>query len=399
MPYYIGDVIKESRRLQARTPEEFAKQGVTVRLNTMVEGIEIDKAQVRLKGGERVPYDVLVVATGTTATAPDIPGTDLEGVFTLKTLTDGITIKRYIEENSCRRGVIVGAGFIAMEMSEAFRLRGMETRVVYRGELPVKKWDQAFSKRVLDEIQRNEVSFLTGRSPLAIEKSDNGALRLITNDGDVEGDIIILALGTKPETALAHDAGIALGKSGALQVNFSQRTNMEEVYSVGDCAEVFHRISKHWVNLPLGDIANRQGRVAGRNIGGYPMIFPGVVGSQCFKIFNLQVAATGLDERDAVRSGYNPESAIIKGSYIARSMSSEAELDLKLIADKSTGRLLGAQAIGAGGAVDRINTLSACLWAEMDLDQIGYMDLAYSPPFGGAWDVIQTAAQILKKKL
>ncbi len=399
MPYYIGDVIKDSRMLQARTPEEFAKQGITVRLHTTVEAIETDKAQVLLNGGEQVPYDVLVVATGTTATKPDIPGIDLEGVFILKNLTDGIAIKRYIERNSCRSAVIVGAGFIAMEMSEAFRLRGMETKVVYRGELPVKKWDQVFSKRVLDEIQRNEVSFLTGKSPLAIEKSNNDALRLITNNGDVEGDIIILALGTKPETVLAAEAGIALGKSGALQVNFSQRTNTEAVYAVGDCAEVFHRISKSWVSIPLGDIANRQGRVAGRNIGGQPMIFPGVVGAQCFKIFDLQVAATGLDERDAVRSGYHPVSTIVKGSYIARSMSSDASLDLKLIADKSTGRLLGAQAVGTGGAVSRINTLSACLWAEMDLDQIGYMDLAYSPPFGGAWDVMQTAAQVLKKKL
>ena len=153
------------------------------------------------------------------------------------------------------------------------------------------------------------------------------------------------------------------------------------------------------MNIPLGDIANKQGRVAGRNIAGYPMIFPGIVGAQSFKVFDLEVAMTGLDEKTAEKSGYSPASSIIWGNPVARSLSGDQKLGLKLIADRGSGKLLGAQAAGRSGAVSRINILSACLWSGMGLDEIGYMDFAYSPPFGGAWDVIHTAAQLLEKKL
>ena len=401
MPYYIGDVIKDAKNLIARTPEKFAETGVDIRLNTTVEEIDIRKGEIRTAGGDRLPYDVLVMGTGSTATMPPIPGIELEGVFKLKTLRDGIAIKAYIDEKLCTRAVIVGAGFIAMEMCEGLRKRGIETQVVYRGELPVKKWDPEFSKVVLDEITGHGVSFLTHRTPEGIERAADGSLRLMTSGGTIETDMIIFALGVKPETELARAVGLTIGESGAIKVDFSQRTSMESVFAVGDCCEVYHRVSKEWVNIPLGDIANKQGRIAGSNIGGTPMIFPGVVGAQCFKVFGLEVAATGLDERAAIKSGYHPVSNLIWGTFVARSLSggSQPRIGLKLIADRSTGKLLGAQAVGGGGAVSRINTLSACLWAEMDLAQIGFMDLAYAPPFGGAWDIIQTGAQILGRKL
>ena len=168
---------------------------------------------------------------------------------------------------------------------------------------------------------------------------------------------------------------------------------------MGDCCESYNRVSKKWAHIPLGDMANKQGRVAGRNIAGYPMVFPGIVGAQSFKIFNLEVAMTGLDEKEAEKSGYSPAGNIIWGTPMARSMNRGQKLGLKLIADRDSGKLLGAQAVGQSGAVSRINVLSACLWSGMGLDEIGYMDLAYSPSFGGAWDMIHTAAQILEKKL
>jgi len=287
-----------------------------------------------------------------------------------------------------------------MEMSEALTNLGLETSVVYRGELPVKKWDPGFSKMILEEINENKVCFIPHRTPVAIEKGGaESSLRLITNDGEIEADLILCALGVKPSTKLAEEIGLQLGETGAVKVNFSQRTSREEVYAVGDCCEVFHRVSGDWVYMPLGDVANKQGRVAGHNIGNYPMTFPGIVGAQSFKIFGLEVAATGIDERGATRSGYHPVSTIISGTPIAKSMSRGQKLGLKLIADKYSGKLLGAQAVGQGGAVSRINTLSACLWSGMNLDEIGYIDLAYSPPFGGAWDPIQIAAQALRRKL
>ncbi|TFG92134.1 MAG: hypothetical protein E4H15_04385, partial [Syntrophobacterales bacterium] len=388
-----------SKNLIARTPEKFEETGIQVRLNTRVEEIEVDRGTVLLAGGERIPYDILVVATGAEATLPEIPGTDLDGVFVLRNLRDGLNIKEYIKSNQCRTAAIVGAGFIAMEMGEALKSLGLETRIVYRGELPVKKWDPGFSAVVLEELTNNGVTFMAHQSPVAVEKGSQARLSLVTDKEKIETDIIIFAFGVKADTGLAREAGIVVGESGAIRVDSSQRTSREEVFAAGDCCESYHRVSKRWVHIPLGDIANKQGRVAGRNIGGYPTIFPGIVGAQSFKVFALEVAMTGLDERGAQQSGYAPATTIIWGNPVARSMGGGQKLGLKLIADRTSGKLLGAQAVGQGGAVSRINTLSACLWSGMGLDEIGYMDLAYSPPFGGAWDMIHTAAQVLKKQL
>lgn len=400
MPYYIGDVIGDWKKLIARTPEKFEETGVKVRVSSPVGEIDSRKGEVRLENGETLPYDDLVLATGARATMLDIPGTEREGVFVLKTLRDGIDIKNYINEKACRKAIIIGAGFISMEMTEGLRNLGIETEVIYRGERPVSRWDPEFSKLVLDELVKNSVSFIGNTLPVAIEGGSEYALRLITDNGSHEGDLILMALGVRPNTELARYADIEIGKTGALHVDFSQRTSKERIYAVGDCAEVYHRVSNEWVHIPLGDIANKQGRVAGSNIGGNLKEFQGVVGAQSFKVFGLELAATGLDERAAQRSGFDTASMIIWGTPVARSMNlNKDRLGLKLVADRKTGKFLGAQAIGESGAVGRINTLSACLWAGMDLDDVGYLDLAYSPPFGGAWDPIQIAAQALKKRL
>ena len=203
----------------------------------------------------------------------------------------------------------------------------------------------------------------------------------------------------RPDARLAHEAGLVIGESGAIRVDSSQHTSHKAIFAVGDCCESYHRVSKKWVHVPLGDIANKQGRVAGRNIAGYPMVFPGIVGAQSFKVFGLEVAMTGLDEKAAEKIGYSPAGNIIWGNPVAGSMGGGLRLGIKLIADRSSGKLLGAQAVGQSGAVSRINILSTCLWSGMGLDEIGYLDFAYSPPFSGAWDVIHTAAQVLEKKL
>jgi NADPH-dependent 2,4-dienoyl-CoA reductase/sulfur reductase-like enzyme len=207
-----------------------------------------------------------------------------------------------------------------------------------------------------------------------------------------------MAIGVKPDVQLAKSLGLNIGKTGAIAVNFAQQTYLENVYAVGDCCESFHKVSRRWVNIPLGDIANKQGRVAGRNIGGKPITFNGIVGAQSFRLFNLECAATGLSEKEALDAGYSPVSNITWGSAMAPALGMR-KIGLKLIADKSSGMLLGAQAVGVAGVVGRINTLSVALWAGMDLDQIGYLDLAYAPPFSAAWDIIHNAAQALGRSI
>jgi NADPH-dependent 2,4-dienoyl-CoA reductase/sulfur reductase-like enzyme len=399
MPYYIGDVIKEENKLIARTPEKFRETGIDVRINTRVEEVDEKAGRLRLSDGTALPYDILVLGTGTTALMPGIPGEDLEGVFTLKKYTDALRIKARLRDLPCRKAIIVGAGFIGMEMSEAIRNLGIETQVFHRGNLPVNRWDPEFGKVILAEIERHEVGFVTDVETRAVEKGKEYHLRLITNRGEEEADLILMAVGIRPNTELAVRMGLPLGKTGAIRVNFSQQTPRENVYAVGDCAESFHRVSRRWVNIPLGDIANKQGRVAGGNIGGGNMIFPGIVGAQSFKVFDLEVAATGLDEREAAEVGFHPASTLIWGNSTGGSMPGNKKLGLKLIADRATGKLLGAQAVGEMGAVSRINTLSAALWAGLPLDDAAWMDLAYSPPFGGSWDPIHIAAQQLRRQI
>lgn len=400
MPYYIGDVIKEERRMIARTQEQFAKSGVDVQLNTRVESVDGDKGVIRLSNNKTVPYDILVMATGSEAFMPDIPGIDREGVFKLKSLTDAIQIKSFISEKKCRKAVVVGAGFIAMEMSEALTLRGLKTQLVYRGERPVRNWSPEFSEMVFDELSAHDVDFITHERPLAVEQgSGDYPLRLVTENCSLNADIILFALGVKPNIKLARELGLVIGSSGAIQVNFSQQTSQENVYAAGDCCEAYNKVSRTWGSYPLGDVANKQGRVAGAVIGGGAMSFPGIVGAQSFKIFELDVAITGLTEDEAIQHGFHPVSTTISGTPIARSLNAGQKLKLKLIADRYTRKLLGAQAAGNGGTVGRINVLSASLWNDMDIDEIGYIDLAYSPYFSGPWDPIQIAAQALVRKL
>jgi NADPH-dependent 2,4-dienoyl-CoA reductase/sulfur reductase-like enzyme len=399
MPYYIGDVIKDEKKLIARTPEKFRETGVDVRIDSRVEEIDGKAGDVRLTDGTKLPYDILVLGTGTTSLTPGIPGEDREGVFTLKKFTDALRIKAWLRETSCRKAIIVGAGFIGMEMSEAIRNLGIETQVFHRRNLPVNRWDPEFSQVILEEIRRHKVDFVADTEARSVEAGKDHRLRLVTNHGGAEADMILMAVGIRPDVTLAKQMGLPLGQTGAIRVNFSQRTPKEGVYAVGDCCESYHRISGRWVNIPLGDIANKQGRVAGRNIGGGAMVFPGIVGAQSFKIFDLEVAATGLTEREAAESGFHPVGMLSWGNAIAGSMPGNTKLGLKLIVDRATGKLLGAQAVGKAGAVSRINTLSAALWSGMTLDDVGWLDLAYAPPVGPAWDLIHTTAQALKRKL
>ncbi len=399
MPYYIGDVIKDYKKLVIRTPEDFKKSGVDVKIKTRAESIDAKKGEVRLSDGTALPYDILVMATGADAAHLGLPGEDMEGVFFFRKLTDGLKMKTFLDSKPCRKAVIIGAGYIGMEMCEAFRTLGIETQVIDILPRPVLRWDAEFVKVVLEELSKNQVQFLPSTKPLAIEKGKDYALRLVTDKGNIEADLILIGVGTKKGTELAESMGLKMGESGAIKVDFSQQTSMENVYAVGDCCEVFHRVIGKWVYFPLGDVANKQGRTAGQNIGGAPSEFPGVVGAQSFKLFKLEVAATGLTEEEATKYGFEPLSTIISGLPVGRPMAKGEKLGLKIIADKRTGKLLGAQAIGEKGAVTRINSLSVALWSGLTLEQIGYLDLAYAPPFGGAWDAIHIAAQTLMRKL
>lgn len=397
-PYFIGDIIKDENKLVARTPEEFRRRGMEVQLDTEVVNINPNANVVETRDNLMLPYDYLVIGTGTSAFIPDIPGRDFPGVYSLRNLEDAIHIKTWLRENKTKKVIIIGGGFIGLEMSEALHAAGIATTIIHKDTLPANRWDPEFASVILEELQAHGVEFIGNAEAKAIEKIKETSLKVATDKGTWNAEMLLLAVGVRPNTSLAKTAGIAIGKTGAISVNFAQQTSMENVYAVGDCCESWHRVSRRWVNIPLGDIANKQGRVAGRNIGGKPVTFEGIVGAQSFRLFNLECAATGLSEQEASDAGYAPVSNITWGSAMAPAMGTK-KIGLKLIADKSSGKLLGAQAVGVAGVVGRINALSVALWAGLDIDEIGYIDLAYAPPFSAAWDIIHNAAQALRRAI
>jgi CoA-dependent NAD(P)H sulfur oxidoreductase len=342
-----------------------------------------------------------VIATGAEPILPGIPGQDLEGVFTLRSLRDAVTMKTCLFKKHCRKVVILGAGFIAMEMSEALSNLGIEVQIIQRDAVAIKRWDPALLSGVFQTFAEKNITFHIKTNARAIEKTENGTLRVVTDQGDIETDAVLIAIGIRPNVGMARELGLRIGESGAIRVNFSQHTSKEGVSAVGDCCEVYHRVAKRWLYHPLGDIANKQGRIAGKNIGGAPAVFPGIVGAQSFKFFDFELAATGLSEEEAIQHGFSPVSATAWAPSVARSLAKkeEGETGLMLIADQSTGILLGAQAVGKKDPVKKINTLSAALWYGARVDEVGYMDFAYSPPFGDAWDLIHITARLLMKKL
>jgi NADPH-dependent 2,4-dienoyl-CoA reductase/sulfur reductase-like enzyme len=368
-----------------------------VKLETRVAAIRTDQRTAELSDGQIIPFDYLVLATGANCRRPGVPGENLEGIFCLRNVTDAVRIRSFIAERGVRRAVVVGAGLVSLEMCEAFRRLDLRTELVYRGDLPMHRLEGEFSRQILREIESNGVAFM-GRTELeGFERAPNDGIVVHTSNGSLETDLVLLGIGVVPEVSLASEAGLALGSTGAIAVDEHMRTNAPSVYAAGDCCESRHRVSERPVYAPLGDIANKQGRIAGANIGGQRLSFPGIVGSICFKVFDLEVASTGLTEEEAREAGLEPVSAEIKGVSKAHSFPGAKELRLRLVAETGSGRLLGAQGVGGEGVVSRINALAAALAGELSLEELAYLDLAYAPPFSGAWDPIHIAAQQLLK--
>ncbi len=313
-------MIKDDKKLIARTPEKFRENGIDVWLNTEVVNVNYERNTVEISTLKNLPFDFLVMATGTKAMMPDIPGIDSPGVFVLKNLENALQIKSYMRKNNCRKAIIIGAGFIAMEISEALHLTGVKTTIFHRGNLPANRWDAELSKEMLAELTANGVEFVPRAETSTVEKGNDSPLKAITNQGTWNADMIIVATGVKPNVELAQSINLKIGSSGAIAVNHFQQTSKENVYAAGDCCESYHRVTGRWVNIPLGDIANKQGRVVGRNVGGRPLTFDGIVGAQSFRLFNLECAATGISEKEAAENGYNPVSVLVWGSAMAKTM-------------------------------------------------------------------------------
>jgi NADPH-dependent 2,4-dienoyl-CoA reductase/sulfur reductase-like enzyme len=401
IPYWIGGLVSDRDALITRTPEGFAELGIDVRIRHEVVGIDLDRREVVAhdleSGGREVRegFDELVYAAGAVPVSPAWAQIDAEGVFGVQTLDDGAAIQAWLDRDPTpRTAVVIGAGYIGVEMAEALVNRGLAVTVVEKAAQPMSTVDPDMGELVRAAICGLGIELRTGVTVEGLE-ADGGRVRaVVTDDGTLPADVVVLGLGVRPNTALAEQAGMTLGVSGGLPTDLRMRvTGAEGVWAAGDCVQTVHLVSGRPVHVPLGTHANKQGRVAGINIGGGYATFPGVIGTAVTKVCDLEVARTGLTEKEATAAGYSFVTAAVESTNIAGYYPGAQPMTVKLIAEQRTGLLLGAQIVGRDDAAKRIDALAVALWNRMTVEEMTALDLSYAPPFAPVWDPVLIAAR------
>lgn len=401
IPFLVGgDVEGGVDRLVARAPQQFRDDlRIDVRIRHEVLGIDLERGRVEVRNHEHgrtfaMGFDKLHVATGARPRRPDLPGVDLPFVHGVQTLDDAQALLARVRSSDCGRVVVVGGGYIGLEMAEAFVNRGAKVTLLEAGPHVLGILDPEIAGRVGDALRRHGVDVRTEVKATGFEPDV-----VHTPSGPLAADIAVLGLGVTPNVDLAAGAGITLGPTGAIAVDRRQRTDHEMVWAAGDCCESFHLLSRQPVHIALGTIANRQARVAGINIGGGYATFPGVVGTAVAKICSTEIARTGLSEKECRAAGLGFVSALIESTSKAGYLPGAKPIVVKMLAEKGSGRLLGAQIIGDVGSAKRIDVVAVALSAGFTCVDLIDADLGYAPPFGPLWDPIQVAARELLKQL
>ena len=394
LPYFISRDIEQRNKLLLQTPEGFdGRYKVKVRVDT--EALEIDRAGRRVKVKSRgleewLPYDKLLLAQGGSPIRPPLPGADQPHVFTLWTVPDMDRLHTFIEEAKPEHAVVVGGGFIGLEMAEALHARKVKTTVVELAPSVLGVMDREFGRQVQGELERHHVGVVTGVGLQSIGKHE-----VVLSDGrKLPAQLVLLSVGVKPELTLAKAAGLTLGPSGALAVDEHLRTSDEHIWAAGDMVEVLLRVSGKRVRIPLAGPANRQGRIAASNVLGAPLRYRGASGTSVVKVFEATAAMTGLSEKAARDAAFDVGVAVIHKDHHASYYPGGRELSLKLVYEKKTQRLLGAEAFGHAGVEKRIDVLATALHGKMTLEDLTELDLAYAPPFSSANDPINLVAFI-----
>lgn len=394
LPYFISGDIKRRSKLLLQTPEGFwSRYRVKVLLNT--EAVEIDRAGKRVlargPGGEEwFAYDKLLLAQGGTPILPNVSGLDRAGVFTLWTIPDMDRIEAFLKEKQPKTAVVAGGGFVGLEMIEALRARGLDVSLVELAPQPLITMDVEFGRRITEILEEEGVQVYLEKALTSIE-ADSVTL----SDGQrVPADLVILSVGVKPRLELARAAGLEIGPGGGLKVNELLQTSDPDIWAAGDMVEISNRVSGRWGRIPLAGPANRQGRIAAMNMAGAHVPYPGGLGTAVVKVFEYTAAATGLSEKAARALGLETGISIVVKDHHVSYYPDAQPVFLKLVYEKSSGRLLGAQAIGKAGVEKRIDAAAVALAAGMTLEQLAAVDFAYAPPYGSGNDPLNMAAYV-----
>ena len=399
IPYWIGGAVGSVDALVARTPEEHRANGIDLRMRSEATAIDLDRRVVEVRDHEdgrtyEEGFDQLVLATGARPRRPDVPGVDADGIFGVQTLDDGELVLDALAGDP-RRAVVVGGGYIGIEMAEAMVNRGLEVTVATRSAEPMATLDPDMGRLVHAAMERMGIDVRTGVALESFETGEDGAVRAVhTSAGKLPADLVVLGTGVGPETSLAAAAGLPLGRWGGLVTDLQMRVfDADGVWAAGDCVESIDRVSGNRVHVALGTHANKQGRVLGTNLGGGYATFPGVVGTAMSKVCDLEIARTGLLEADCDAVGYQRLTVTVESTTRAGYFPGAAEITVKLVVERRTGRLLGGQIVGKEDAAKRIDTLAVALWNGMTVEEISALDLGYAPPFSPVWDPVLIAAR------
>ncbi|MBA3822342.1 MAG: FAD-dependent oxidoreductase [Ktedonobacterales bacterium] len=400
LPYFLSGEVADWHHLAHRTRADIEAVGIHLLLDhtaTHIDpGAKTVTVQDRQGGTQAIAYDRLVIGTGATPHRPAIAGLDQEGVYLLHTMDDSFAVKRHLEEHPPQSAIIVGAGYIGLEMAEALASKGIATTLLQRGAQIHPSVDAVFGDRIAAELGRHGVQIVTGATATQIVPHD-GQLHVVGQaDQRWAAELVLVATGVQPATALARAAGVPLGADGALRVTRTMATTLPDVFAAGDCVETHHRLLAEPTYLPLGTTAHKQGRVAGENAVGGHRLFAGSVGTQAVKVCDVVVARTGLLEHEARAAGYDPLSVDLTTWDHKVYYPGARELVLRLTGDRMSGRVLGAQILGAWGSevAKRIDIIATALYQDLRIEQLSDLDLSYTPPLSSPWDPIQMVAQV-----
>jgi NADPH-dependent 2,4-dienoyl-CoA reductase/sulfur reductase-like enzyme len=400
IPYWVSGDVGDRDRLIARTPEEHRARDIDLRMRTEVTEIDLAAGRVRARDVDSgveswTSYDKLVIATGARPIRPDMPGADAPGVHGVQTLDDGEALLGTLARARGRRAVVVGAGYIGVEMAEALIKRGYEVTVVNRGREPMSTLDADMGRLVREAMVGLGITMVGEREVTKVLTGEDGRVRAVaTEDAEYPADVVVLGIGVRPETGLARAAGLPLGPHGGLLTDRAMRVRgHENIWAGGDCVEVLDLVSGQQRHVPLGTHANKHGQVIGTNAGGGYATFPGVVGTAVSKVCDLEIARTGLRERDARRVGLQFETVVVESTSRAGYYPGASPMTVKMLAERRTGRLLGVQIVGREGAAKRVDIAAVALTAGMTVEQMTALDLGYAPPFSPVWDPVLVAAR------
>ena len=399
IPYWVAGDVSGPDALIARSAAKHRANGIDVRLRTEITEIDLDKrtaTAVPLDGDAsyQVGFDELVLATGAVPVHPRLPGVDAPGVYGVQTLDDGAAVLGGLTD-SPRRAVVVGGGYIGIEMAEAMVRRGLAVTVVDQAAEPMPTLDPDMGALVRKAMVGMGIEVLTDTQVTGFETSRGGRVSaVVTRDGTLPAEVVLLGLGVRPNTELARAMGLPLGEHGGLLTDLQMRVpGHDGVWAGGDCVEVLHRVSQRRVHVALGTHANKHGQVIGTNLAGGYATFPGVVGTAVSKVCDLEVGRTGLREAEARAAGFEPVTVTVQSTTRAGYFPGTAPVTVKMIAERGTGRLLGAQLVGQQGSGKRVDVCAVALWNEMTVEEMTSLDLGYAPPFSPVWDPVLVAAR------